>query len=207
MARSLLPFSRNWPSSQMFEGGDPFTVMRREMNRLFDDFFGDSGAPRMPGPAFRQMHAPKIDVSETDKELRICAELPGIKEDDVEVTLDEDSLIICGEIKEERDDQGKDRNYHLKERVEGAFSRTLPLPFRVDPSKVHASFDNGVLTIMMPKPEETQQRRRRIEVQRGAGSGGASAHSGQTSSGRERPTAASSTGSSATAERAKETAR
>jgi HSP20 family protein len=193
----------------MSENADPFQVMRREMNRLFDDVFGDFGVPSLSAPGFRQMPSPKIDVSETEKELRIAAELPGVKEDDIEVMLDEDSLTIRGEIKEERDDQDKDRNYHVKERVEGAFSRTLPLPFRVDPGKVHASFANGVLTITMPKPEETQQKRQRIEVQRSSagssqsGQGGA----GSTASpGRERPAAGSSSGSSAASERAKETA-
>jgi len=213
MARSLLPFSRNLPSSRTREDMDPFLVMRRQMNRLFDDVFGDFGLPSLGSSGGRQMASPKIDVSETDKELRVTAELPGVKEDDIEVILDEDSLTIRGEIKQEREDQDKDRNYYVKERVEGVFSRTLPLPFRADPSKVQAQFRDGVLTVMMSKPEEAQQKQQRIQVQRdtstpGATSGqsGAGTTGGTSSSGRERAAAGSSSESSLAEERAKETA-
>ncbi len=230
MARSLIPSSRNVPMSRMREDTDPFLMMRRQMNRLFDDVFGDFALPSFDGSGGRQMASPKINVSETDKELQITAELPGVKPDDLEVMVDEDSLTIRGEIKQEREDQDKDRNYHVRERIEGVFSRTLPLPFRADPSKVQASFRDGVLTITMPKPEQAQQSRQRIQVQHdtsassaatssqsgqgatgtGASSGtGASGNtgtgasgSGASSSGRER----TATGSSSAEERAKETA-
>jgi HSP20 family protein len=199
---------------------DPFLVMRRQMNRLFDDVFGDFALPSLESPAVRQLASPKIDVSETDKELRVTAELPGLKEDDIDVMIDEDSLTIRGEIKQEREDQDKDRNYHVKERVEGVFSRTLPLPFRADSSKVQATFRDGILTITIPKPEEAQQKQQRIQVQRDTGSSDAtSSQSGQTgaaaggtaSSGRERAggssaTGSTSPGSSSAEQREKETA-
>ena len=101
--------------------------MRREMNRLFDDVFSGFGMPSLVGPALRQMPAaPKIDVSETDNEIQVTAEMPGIDQNDVEVLLEDNMLIIRGEKKEERED--KDRNYHVRERVQGAFSRTLHCP-------------------------------------------------------------------------------
>jgi HSP20 family protein len=164
-SRSLMPFSRNMPTARWSEDTDPFLAMRREMNRLFDDVFGGFGLPTAFGPALRQMPvAPKIDVSETDNEIQVTAEMPGIDQNDVEVLLEDDRLIIRGEKKEERED--KDRNYHLRERVEGAFSRTLPLPYAPDPNQVKAEFKNGVMTITIPKPQEVKQKQHRIEVQK-----------------------------------------
>jgi HSP20 family protein len=223
MPRSLMPFSRNLPMSRS-EDMDPFLMMRRQMNRLFDDIFSDFPLPGFDRSAGRQMASPKINVSETDKELQITAELPGVKPDDIEVMLDDDSLTIRGEIKQEREDQDKDRNYHVKERVEGVFSRTLPLPFRADPGKVQASFRDGILNITIPKPEEAQQKRQQIQVQQDTGTPasqeaqGTSSQSAQsatsqnsqgatpTSSGRERSATSSSPGSSAAEQREKETA-
>jgi HSP20 family protein len=164
-SRSLMPFSRNMPMSRGNEDTEPFLAMRREMNRLFDDVFSGFGLPSLVGPALRQMPAaPKIDVSETDNEIQITAEMPGINENEVEVLLEDDRLIIRGERKEERED--KDRNYHVRERVQGAFSRTLPLPFAPDPNQVKAEFRNGVMTIVIPKPPEVKQKQHRIDVQK-----------------------------------------
>jgi HSP20 family protein len=167
-SRSLMPFSRNTQMSRWGEDTDPFLQMRREMNRLFDDVFsgfGGFGLPSAFGPALQQMPAaPKIDVSETENEIQIKAEMPGIDQNDVEVLLEDDRLIIRGEKKEERED--KDRNYHVRERVQGVFSRTLPLPFAPDPNQVKAEFKDGVMTITIPKPPEVKQRQHRIDVQK-----------------------------------------
>jgi HSP20 family protein len=187
-----MPFSRNMPTARWSEDTDPFLAMRREMNRLFDDVFGGFGLPTAFGPALRQMPvAPKIDVSETDNEIQVTAEMPGIDQNDVEVLLEDDRLIIRGEKKEERED--KDRNYHLRERVEGAFSRTLPLPFAPDPNQVKAEFKNGVMTITIPKPQEVKQKQHRIEVQKDT-----SAPSEPSVSRTGRPAGGTSTGGSST---------
>lgn len=160
-----MPFSRNQSMARWSEENDPFLAMRREMNRLFDDVFDGFGLPSAFGPVLRQMPAaPKIDVSETDNEMQITAEMPGIDQNDVEVLLEDDRLIIRGEKKEERED--KDRNYHVRERVQGAFSRTLPLPFTPEPNQVKAQFKDGVMTITIPKPQEVKQKQHRIEVQK-----------------------------------------
>jgi HSP20 family protein len=153
--------------SRWGEETDPFLQMRREMNRLFDDVFSGFGLPSVLGPALRQMPAaPKIDVSETDNEIQVTAELPGIDQNNVEVLLEDDRLIIRGEKKEEREEDDKERNYHVRERVQGAFSRTLPLPFAPDPNQVKAEFKNGVMTITIPKPQEVKQKQHRIDVQK-----------------------------------------
>src|SRR5947207_1281761 len=169
-SRSLMPFSRNTQMSRWGEDTDPFLQMRREMNRLFDDVFSGFGGFGLPGafaPALQQMPvAPKIDVSETENEIQIKAEMSGIDQNNVEVLLEDDRLIIRGEKKEEREEDDKDRNYHVRERVQGAFSRTLPLPFAPDPNQVKAEFKNGVMTITIPKPQEVKQKQHRIEVQK-----------------------------------------
>jgi HSP20 family protein len=166
-SRSLMPFSRNMPMSHWGEDTDPFLQTRREMNRLFDDVFGGFGLPSLFRSALRQMPmAPKIDVSETDNEIQVTAEMPGIDQNNVQVLLEDDRLIIRGEKKEEHEDEDKNRNYHVRERVQGAFSRTLPLPFTPDPNQVKAEFKNGVMTITIPKPQEVKQKQHRIEVQK-----------------------------------------
>jgi HSP20 family protein len=204
-----MPFSRNQSMARWSEENDPFLAMRREMNRLFDDVFDGFGLPSAFGPVLRQMPAaPKIDVSETDNEIQITAEMPGIDQNDVEVLLEDDRLIIRGEKKEERED--KDRNYHVRERVQGAFSRTLPLPFAPDPNQVKAEFRNGVMTITIPKPQEVKQKQHRIEVQKdtSAPSEPSVSRSGRATEGTSTGgTATSSTASQSQAEqREKETA-
>src|SRR5947208_6811101 len=146
-SRSLMPFSRNTPMSRWGEETDPFLVMRRELMRLFDDAFSGFGLPSFFGPASQQMPAaPKIDVTETDNEIQVTAEMPGIDQNEVEVLLEAHRLIIRGEKKEEHED--RDRNYHVRERMHGAFSRTLPLPFSPDPNQAKAEFKNGLMTIV-----------------------------------------------------------
>ena len=107
-----------------------------------------------------------MNVSETENEIRISAELPGVKEDDIDVSLNDDLLTIRGEKRFERKDEKE--NFHFVERSFGTFQRSIRLPFAVNPDQVQASFENGVLTVTLPKSAQ-QERTRRIQVQRGAG--------------------------------------
>ena len=203
-SRSLMPFSRNMPMSRWGEENDPFLAMRREMNHLFDDAFSGFGLPSFFGPALRQMPAaPKIDVSETDNEIHVTAEMPGIDQNDVEVLLEDDRLIIRGEKKEEREDEDKNRNYHIRERVQGAFSRTLPLPFTPDPNQVKAQFKHGVMSITIPKPQEVKQKQHRIEVQKDTS---APSEPSVSRSGRQAGATSSTTSQSPAEQKEKETA-
>jgi len=211
-SRSLMPFSRNTQMSRWGEDTDPFLQMRREMNRLFDDVFSGFGGFGLPGafaPALQQMPAaPKIDVSETENEIQIKAEMPGIDQNNVEVLLEDDRLIIRGEKKEEREEDDKDRNYHVRERVQGTFSRTLPLPFAPDPNQVKAEFKDGVMTITIPKPQEVKQKQHRIEVQKdtSAPSEPSVSRSGRAAGATSPTTSQSSTSQSSAEQREKETA-
>jgi HSP20 family protein len=112
---------------------------------------------------------PHMDVSETDTELRIAAELPGVAEGDVEVMLHDDVLTIRGEKKFERADERE--NYHFVERSYGTFQRSLRIPWPVNPDEVQADFERGVLTVTLPKAKQ-EEKSRRIEVRSGGSGGG-----------------------------------
>jgi HSP20 family protein len=120
------------------------------MSRLFDSFFDgfDVGPFAKSGVAETGV-IPKIDVSETSDTVHVTAELPGLKEDDVEVTLSGGNLVIQGEKRAEKEE--KDKNYYRVERSYGSFHRSIPLPTEVDDKKVDASFHSGVLNIVLPK--------------------------------------------------------
>jgi HSP20 family protein len=155
---------------------EPFANFRREMNRLFEDFAGFPAMPfaplMRPGQTLGMVMTPRLEVSETDTELRISAELPGIDAQNVEVTLTDDVLTIRAEKPAQA--QENERDYHVAERSYGTFSRYLRLPFTPDPNKVRAAFKDGVLTITMPKPEEVQQKAHRIEISQESNSDAAS---------------------------------
>jgi HSP20 family protein len=157
--RSLVPFG--WSGGSLTRrpsAEDPFWGFRREVDRLFDDFFTGRGMARWPGDGVDL----RLDVSETDNELTIAAELPGVDEKDVEVTLADDLLTVRGEKK--REHTQRDGDYHMVERSYGSFARSLRLPFKVDQDKVDARFEKGVLTITLPKPAEIQQSTKRIAI-------------------------------------------
>jgi HSP20 family protein len=143
-------------------GMNPFVLLHREMNRLFDEVA--RGGPAAQAPTAGEALIPQINASETDKELRVTAELPGVSENDIDVTVDDDLLTIRAEKKVERKDEKE--NYHFVERSYGVFQRSLRLPFSVEPEHVQARFENGVLTVTLPKPQG-EQHSRKITVQKG----------------------------------------
>lgn len=167
--RSLLPLDWNpWRVSRRELEQDPFFALHREMNRLFDEFSRGFGLPAAEQGASWGAASPKVDVSETDKEIQIAAELPGVEEKDIDVTLQDDVLTLRGEKKTEREEKEKD--FHLMERSYGSFARSIRLPYAVDPEQVNASFRNGILKISLPKPAEAKEKVRKIAV-RGEGGG------------------------------------
>ena len=158
MAKSILP--KLWGDK---DDDDVFSSLHREINRVFDDFgkmpsFG-LGAER-PG-----LLSPRTDVTESDDEIQVTAELPGVTEADIDVSLSDDMLTIKAEKKSEKEEKDKER--HVVERSYGMFQRSLRLPYAVDTDKIRAEYRNGVLTVTLPKPPETQVKARRIEVKAG----------------------------------------
>lgn len=159
--RSLVPFQwgrSNNTAPARYE--DPFTALHRQMDRLFDDFH--RGMPAMRWSGVADAVEMKLDVAETDKEIKVTAELPGVDEKDIDITLTGDLLTIKGEkkIEEER----KNDNYHVVERSYGSFQRSLRLPFLAGDKDVSAEFKNGVLTVAIVKPAEAQSTVKKIGV-------------------------------------------
>jgi HSP20 family protein len=160
--RDLIPWNRGREVTvRRGEGFSPFLGLHREMNRLFDDFFrGFDLAPSSTDQFFdRTMGWPKVEVSETDKEVKVTAELPGLEDKDVEVELANGVLAIKGEKQSETED--KDRLF--SERYYGRFERRIPVD-DVDSDKVSAAFKNGVLTVTMPKLPAEQSKVKRIAI-------------------------------------------
>jgi HSP20 family protein len=141
---------------------DPFGSLFREVQKTFENF-----SQRTPFARFSSgMLSPNIDVAESKDAIDVTAELPGVDEKDVDVTLADGMLIIRGEKKTERNEQDTDKNWHLVERSYGAFSRTIPLPFDPDPTQVEAKFDNGALRVHLPKPAEMAKKQQKIEIKK-----------------------------------------
>jgi HSP20 family protein len=162
MARhSLIPLG--------FGGSDPILSLHREMNRLFDDAFRGGARDLPQGQASRQpsFFNANMNVSETDNEVRVTVELPGVTEQDIDVSLNDDVLTIRGEKKMEDERGGAKENFHYVERSYGSFQRSLRLPHQANPDEVRAAFQNGVLTVTVPKSAQ-QERSRRIQIQTGA---------------------------------------
>src|SRR5215208_2227163 len=161
--RDLIPWGRESRSSvpSTFRGdeGNPFLALHREMNRLFDDVVSRFDVPSVFGRG-AAMAWPSIEVVPSDKDVKVTAELPGLEDKDVEVLVDEDVLTIRGEKKAETED--KERRF--SERTYGRFERVIPLPFAVEQDKIAASFNNGVLTVTLPKSEKAQEKAKRIPV-------------------------------------------
>jgi len=139
----------------------PAFSLRREIDRLFDDAFG--------GNALRSASAwvPPVDVRESDSELALVFEIPGVAPEQIEVTTDNGVLTVRGEKREERR-EGSEQQYHLVERVYGSFSRSFQLPKNLDESKIDAHFEHGVLTVRIPKAALPQPKK----IQINAGSSG-----------------------------------
>ena len=125
--------------------------LRREMDRLWDDYFG--AGRRGLRPLIAEF-APPVDIKETDTEIMVKAEVPGMDAKDINISVAGDVLTIKGEKKSGREE--KEENYHLVERSYGSFARSLALPGAVDLDKIEAKYDKGVLTITCPKKEEVK---------------------------------------------------
>jgi len=178
--KSILPWKKDGKKLPIQRDADivdnteyPLLSLQNEMNRLFDDFWRNPFSMR-PFDAFDRMWPstiggstlsgfnPNVDISETDKEIKLEAELPGLDEKDIEISISEDVLTIKGEKRQEN--ERKDSNYYFAERSYGMFTRQFALPNAVDENKIEATFKKGVLTVTMPKRPEVVEQRKRIAV-------------------------------------------
>ncbi len=162
--KELIPWSRDKDEDLVKNGNDnPFLTLQREMNRMFDSFsrsvFDDSSFFKGRGSG---MISTKMDIKETDKDIRVSLELPGIEEKDIDVNVSKDLLTVKGEKQAEKDE--KKEGYHLIERSFGSFHRSVPLPPGVETDQVEAKFKNGVLNVVLPKSEEAQKETKKVEI-------------------------------------------
>ena len=153
------------PHRKHKEGGEPLhpvKLFRRQMDRLFEDFWVESGLlGRLAAGQGRFL--PRVDVAETDQEVVVTAELPGLAEKDVEVSLAHGQLVLSGQKQSEREE--KDKSYHLVERSCGSFKRVVELPGALQEDQAAAAFKNGILTVKVPKSAEAKARK--IQIQGG----------------------------------------
>lgn len=150
--QQVFPRSQGGPPAE--PPRDAFQALRQEINNLFSSFSNFPSHPRDVSP--------RLDVSETEQELDIDAELPGMDEKDIEVTLSGDTITIRGERKNGHEEKGK--NYHVSERRWGSFTRTVTLPFDANPSDVDARFEKGVLHIAIRKPPRIAAKTAKIPI-------------------------------------------
>lgn len=136
------------------------------LGRMFDEIWGGFG---LPISHVRTPHvlAPRMDFSETDEEIRIAAELPGLEEKDIEVALDEGVLTIQGERKDEREVESDEKGYRHVETFRGRFQRSIRLSAEVDEDAVKAVYKAGVLTVTLPKRPEPEPEVRTIPITTG----------------------------------------
>lgn len=147
--------TQNWPGM--------FGSLHNEIDKVFHDFTQSVGLTPGGSNGNTRM-SPVINVAETDKALEITAELPGVDQEDVDVTVLDNRLTIQAEKKIEEEDKSKD--YHVVERSYGKFARSMSLPFDVDPDKIDAQFKNGILTVTLPKPPEVVAKTHKVKVKK-----------------------------------------
>jgi HSP20 family protein len=162
--RALIPWGRNSIAPPTYRDDDrnPFLSLHREVNRLFDDVFRsfDSRMPAVGSFSPFSESWPNVEISETDKDIEVTAEIPGLDQKDVEVLFADGVLTLKGEKQSETED--KDRRF--SERFYGRFERRIPLWTDVEEDKVEAHFKNGVLHIVLPKSGKAQSQIKRITI-------------------------------------------
>ena len=149
---------------------DPFTSLRRGMDRLFDQVMGGFGAgsgfpwglpASFTGPG---IISPRVDIAETKAGLELTAELPGVEPKDVAIEIEDGVLTLRAERSSERTEEDKEKRWHMVERQSGTYLRRFALPFDAEADKVEARFDKGVLHIAIPRPAQARPQAKRIEI-------------------------------------------
>ena len=165
----LVPWKKNGTSVPVSrrQEEDAFLDFKRQMNSLFDDFFERPFglSPFLGETNLMSDFAPRLDISETEKEISISAELPGLEPEDIHISLDHNTLTFSGEKRAEKEEKGK--RFHRVERSYGSFHRSIPLPDEVNEDKIDATFKRGVLKVKLPKTQAAQQKSKRITIKSG----------------------------------------
>lgn len=141
---------------------DPFALMRREMDRVFDDFMRGWATPATQLP--EGVLSPRVNVVERENGLEVTADLPGVDQKDIDLDLSEGMLTLKAEHKEDKEQKDEKQRYHVVERAYGTFMRRFALPFEPDTENVEANFDNGVLKVWIPRSPDSRKHTRKIEI-------------------------------------------
>lgn len=149
-------------SMTRWEPGTGLRTFSQEMDRLFDEMAGRGLRARGEAP-MRGAWAPPVNIVERDDAIEITAELPGMRAEDVEVTVEDGILAIKGERTWEQAKEGE--TFHRVERAYGVFERSFTLPTSVDPSKIDARFKNGEMILSLPKREESKPRSVKVKIE------------------------------------------
>lgn len=160
--KSLMPFGRTAGMPRGNGDFDPLTSLRREMDRMFEDFGRGWAVPSASGT--NGLLSPRVDIAETEKGLEVIAELPGVDQKDIEVDLADDILTLKAECRSSKEEKDEKKHYHLVERAQGTYMRRFSLPFEADADKVEADFDKGVLRIFVPRSAEAEKHIKKITV-------------------------------------------
>lgn len=164
MIGELMPWRKKENAVSKAPQTSPFDKLQKQMNELFDGFFDDFGKHSLiKGKNGREfMFSPHFDVAETENSIEVSAELAGMDEKDINVSLDNNVLTIKGEKKEEKEEKKKD--YHVSERCYGSFERSFSLPDGLDENNIKAKFNKGILHVIMPKTEKAKAKSKKIQV-------------------------------------------
>jgi len=156
------PSARHWP----FDNGGfaPFNSLRREVDDIFNQFTDRFGLfSRQPSNGFQ---IPALDVDETETSFEIAAELPGVAEADIDVSVTDSVLTIHGEKQQSSESEDADRR--ISECSYGVYERSLSLPFNCDAKSIDAKYDNGVLHLSIPKPKEVKSKPQKVAIKSAA---------------------------------------
>lgn len=153
----LIPWNRD-RNMPVHRQADPFVALRRDMDRVFDDFFRGFDLPMTASGGWKVGTWPHVEVSETDNDVKLVAELPGMEDKDIDLNFHDGMLTLKGEKKTENNGAVYSERWH------GQFQRTFQLGADVDPDKIKAEFKNGVLTITAEKRPQAQRQVKRIAI-------------------------------------------
>ena len=141
----------------------PLTEFKTDFDSIFDHLLGNVNGTKVEPWEVLRLRVPAVDMEENDKEIIVKAEMPGLEPKDFQILLDHNSLTIKGERKEEKTEEKK--NYHMIERNHSSFYRSIPLPSEIDNDKVRATYNNGILEILLPKSKPHKAKKITVNVQ------------------------------------------
>lgn len=143
------------------------STIRQQMDRLFEDMLSISDRDWMGLHSMGGMWTPAVEIEETDNDLIVKAEIPGMDAKDIDVEVGEDRVTISGEHQEEQRSEDKKKNYYHSEFYYGKFERVIPLPRSIQTEKIDSKFKNGILTLTMPKIKEEPKKVVKVNLENG----------------------------------------